>query len=170
MFDSIDEMLLRLYYIYEKSSKKCRELQEVIADLGEFVSFTDKGVKPVRASGSRWISHKLSAMRWIISKYGAYTMHLVALSQDRSVRSTDRAKLQGYCKQWVDSKYLLGCALFVDLLSPCAAFSKAMQADKIDILGALMSFLRSQKDVEKMMSLTVVPVANVLYDYSGSFR
>ena len=25
-FDLIDEMLLRMYYIYEKSPKKCREL------------------------------------------------------------------------------------------------------------------------------------------------
>ena len=123
VFDSINEMLLRLYYIYEKSPKKCRELEDLISDLGEFISFTDKGLRPVRASGSRWISHKLSAMRRILSKYGAYTMHLAALSGDRSVRSTDRAKLQGYCKQWVDCKYVLGCALFIDLLNPCAAFS-----------------------------------------------
>lgn len=152
MFDLIDDMLLKLYFIYEKSPKKCRELEEIISDLGEFVSFTDKGIKPLRASGSRWISHKLSAMQRITSKYGAYTSHLVALSQDYSVRSTDRSKLHGYCKQWVDAKYLLGCALFIDLLSPCAIFSKVMQADEIDILGALMSFVRSLKEIEKLMA------------------
>ena len=80
-------------------------------------------------------------------------MHLTALSEDRSVRSTDRAKLQGSCKQWVDCKYVLGCALFVDLLNPCAAFSKAMQAEEIDILGALMSLLRSLKEIEKLAGL-----------------
>ena len=32
-FDLIDEMLLRLYYIYEKSPKKCRELEEIVNDL-----------------------------------------------------------------------------------------------------------------------------------------
>ena len=26
-FDLVDEMLLRLYYIYDKSPKKCRELE-----------------------------------------------------------------------------------------------------------------------------------------------
>ena len=29
-FHSIDEMLLRLYYLYEKSPQKCRELEEII--------------------------------------------------------------------------------------------------------------------------------------------
>ena len=34
---------------------------------------------------SRWVSHKLNAMRRILSKYGAYTSHLAALSEDRSI-------------------------------------------------------------------------------------
>ena len=33
------------------------------------------GVKLIRASGSRWVSHKLNVMRRILSKYGAYTWH-----------------------------------------------------------------------------------------------
>ena len=32
-FDSIDDMLLRLYYLYEKSPKKSRELVDIIKDL-----------------------------------------------------------------------------------------------------------------------------------------
>ena len=32
-FDLIDDMLLRLYYIYEKSPKKCRELEEIVTEL-----------------------------------------------------------------------------------------------------------------------------------------
>ena len=43
-------MLLRLHYIYEKSPKKCRELEEVIKDLQQCLQFDDAGVKPVRAS------------------------------------------------------------------------------------------------------------------------
>ena len=45
-FDAIDDMLLKLYYLYEKSPKKCRELEEVIADLKECLCFDDSGVKP----------------------------------------------------------------------------------------------------------------------------
>ena len=37
-FDSIDD-LLKLYYLYERSPKKCRELEEIIVDLKECFSF-----------------------------------------------------------------------------------------------------------------------------------
>ena len=63
-FDLIDEMLLRLYYIYEKFPKKCRELDDVVLELKKFIEFDDAGVRPVRASGPRWITHKLSAMKF----------------------------------------------------------------------------------------------------------
>ena len=62
-FNQIDEMLLRLYYIYEKSPKKCRELEDVIIELKKCIEFDDEGTRPVRASGSRWVTHKLSAMK-----------------------------------------------------------------------------------------------------------
>lgn len=55
--------------------------------------------------------------------------------------------------QWVDARYLLGCAFFIDVLGPCAIFSKVMQADEIGILGALTSLLRTQKEIEKLQSL-----------------
>ena len=70
----------------------------------------------MRASGSRWVLHKLNAMKRVLSKFGAYTNHLTALSMDCSVKPVDRAKLQGYLRKWVDAKYLLGCAFFTDLL------------------------------------------------------
>ena len=155
-FDAIDDMLLKLYYLYEKSPKKCRELEEVIADLKECLCFENSGVKPVHASGSRWVNHKLSAMRRILSKYGAYTNHLTALSQDHTVKSTDRAKLHGYCSRWTEAKYLLGCAVFVDVLTPCAIFSKVMQSDELDILAALTSLLRTIKEIEKLNSLPLI--------------
>ncbi len=72
-FDLIDDMLLRLYYIYDRSPKKCRELEEVIKDQ-QCLQFNDAGIKPVRASGSRWVTHKLSAMKRVLSKFGAYTI------------------------------------------------------------------------------------------------
>ena len=61
------------------------------------------------------------------------------------MKSADRAKLVGYMKNWLDAKYLLGCAVFVDLLTPCAIFSKTMQFDSLDILGALTSLLHTVK-------------------------
>ena len=85
---------LRLYYLYEKSPKKCRELEDLITDLRECLSFDDDGVKPLCSSRSKWVSHKLNAMKRAISKFGAYMSHIAALCEDRSVNRADRAKLK----------------------------------------------------------------------------
>ena len=45
-FDAIDDML---YYMYEKSPKKCRELEEVISDLQTCITFDDAGTRPVES-------------------------------------------------------------------------------------------------------------------------
>ena len=66
-FDQIDKMLLRLYYIYEKFPKKCRELEDFIGDLTKCIKFDDEGIRPVRANGLRWVTHKLSAMKCEVS-------------------------------------------------------------------------------------------------------
>ena len=141
-----------VYYIYERSPKKCCDLKDIVDNLQQFLTFTNDGIKPVRASGTRWITHKLSAMKRILSKFGAYTQHLSTLSEDSSVKSTDRAKLRGYYLQWTHAKYILGCALFIDLLTPCSIFSKVMQSDKIDIVAALTSLLKTLREMEKLAS------------------
>ena len=79
--------------------------------LREFLSIEDSGLKPVRVSGSRWITHKWNAMKRILSKYSAYTNHIASLSVDPSIKPADRAKLKGYYQKWTDAKYLLGCAV-----------------------------------------------------------
>ena len=69
----------------------------------EFLQIDDlhkaEGVRPIRATGTRWISHKLSTMKRILSNYGAYTNHLATLSQDTSVKAVNQAKLKGYLQQ-----------------------------------------------------------------------
>ena len=125
----------------------------IVDDLKNCLTFDDKGIKPVRASGSRWVTHKINAMKRVLSKYGAYTNHLTALSEDSSVKSNDQVKLRGYCHKWVNAKYLLGCAFYVDLLSPCAVFSKVLQSDNLDVLAAFMSLLRTVKEINKLSSL-----------------
>lgn len=71
-------------------------------------------------------------------KYGAYTNHIAAMAQE--AKGTNHSKLQGYYKRWVEGKYPLGCAVFIDLLNPCAICSKAMQSA---ILGALTCVLKT---------------------------
>ena len=89
-------------------------------------------------------------MKCILSKYGAYTAHLTTLSDDLSVNSVDHAKFRGYLRKWTSAKYLLGCAIFVDILNPCAILSKSMQADELDIVGALGFLQRTVKETTKL--------------------
>ena len=86
-------------------------------------------------------------MKCVLSKYGAYTSHIAALSEGPTLKSADKAKLKGYYRQWINSKYLLGCAL-----TTCTILSKVMQSDDLDILAVLTSLIRSVKEVDKLSS------------------
>ena len=46
-------MLLKLYYLYEKSPKKRRELNDIVGDLKEVFELPEGGNLPVRSQGSR---------------------------------------------------------------------------------------------------------------------
>ena len=90
LFHDIDEMLLRLYYLYEKSPRKCCELSDLIDDLKEVFELPEGGNLPVRAHGSRWITYKWKALQRVVDRYGAYLNHLATLIEDASIKSTDR--------------------------------------------------------------------------------
>ena len=83
LFQDIEEMLLRLYYLYEKSPKKVRELIDIVTDLKEVFELISGGNIPVRSHGSRWIGHKRKACLRVIDRYGAYISHRRHISQAR---------------------------------------------------------------------------------------
>ena len=113
VFKEIDEMLLRIYYLYNKSPKKCRELRAIVNDLKEVYNFPRGGNLPVRASGSRWIVHKRRALHRVLDRYGAYMNHLASLCEDASLRSPDRQRLKGYLTKWTHAKIILSCAHYI---------------------------------------------------------
>ena len=66
----VDTMLTHLYYLYSKSSRKHHKLQNLYDMLmGEFEMYTS-GIRPVKATGTRWIDQKLWAMDHLIEKFG----------------------------------------------------------------------------------------------------
>jgi len=85
-----EDILLKLYYLYERSPKKCRELHCIVGDLKEVFELPDSGNLPVRSQGSQWISHKRNALQQVINRYGAYLCHLTALIEDKTIKCTDR--------------------------------------------------------------------------------
>ena len=52
-FDDFNDLLLKLYYLYEKVPKNCRELCEIVADLRECISMEigSSQSKPVGQGG-----------------------------------------------------------------------------------------------------------------------
>ena len=150
LFKDIDEMLLRLYLIYAKSPKKSRELSDLVSDLKEVFELPNGGDFPVRSQGSRWISHKRSALQQFVDHYGAYIHHLAALVEDQSLRADDRARLKGYLHTWKQCRMLIGSALYVDLLKPASLLSLSLQGEKLDIVHGLQAVLKSGKSLKSM--------------------
>ena len=51
LFSSVDDMLLKLYYLYAKSPEKLRELADVVGLLKEVWEIPDGGHRPLRSQG-----------------------------------------------------------------------------------------------------------------------
>ena len=155
-FKRIDELLLQIYYVYENSPKKCVELKEIVEDLKQCMEDTEMptkgGVRPLRACGTRFIAHKVSALTRLVDRFGAYLSHLIALSEDRSLKSVDRQKLKGYVLRWQKSKFLLGCAFFHDLLRPVGILCKVLQEDELCIVRTVESFMKTKKALDEIKS------------------
>lgn len=94
-----------------RSPKKCQELEEVVSELKTCLEpheFPGKGGNiPLRACGTRWISHKVVAIGRLLDRYGAYIAHLITLTEDPAVKSIDKQKLKGYVLQWRNAKIIL---------------------------------------------------------------
>ena len=65
----VDTSLMHLFYLYKKSSKKHQELKNFYHLLeGQFEMYS-AGVWPLKATGTRWIDHKI---RFIHTAFGAF--------------------------------------------------------------------------------------------------
>ena len=149
-FKKVDEVLLRLYYLYENSPKKLRGLKELHLAYKDTFQFVEGSVKPKRASGTRWISHKLAALKLLVDKFGLFIQHLETLSSDRSVKSSDQAKLKGYIKQWKSSKLFVYLCFFVDLLQPAAVLSQAFQGEDVDAVTVASGLCKVKKQLNSL--------------------
>ena len=124
-FDEIDTMLLKLYYLCKKSLKRLHELRM-------FGEIYEKVVpKSAKASGARWIAHKVNAMQIVLPNYGVFMAHLESLAQTDS-QALKRNKLVGYSGKWQQAKYPLHLALYLDILQPLKVISLVMQQETHD--------------------------------------
>ena len=131
--DPITTYLQNLYYLYEKSSKKLRELKKLHELLKEIYEFDDERVKPHRAAGTRWIAHKLEALQNMLDKYGLYMQHFENIIADTTKR-TDKATFKGKQRQLQKADVLLLGALFFDLLEPARMLSLTTQEENVNLI------------------------------------
>ena len=150
LFQDINEMLLRLYYLYHNSPKKSKELEAIGEDLKEVYHFPEGGNLPVRCQGTRWINHKRRALQRIVDRYGAYIMHLNALESDSTVKAADRSKLKGYLRKWSQGRMLIGCSMYVDILKPPSILSLTLQDDGVDIIHGIRSILKTVSSLQTL--------------------
>ena len=145
-FSKIENMLTKLYYLYQKSPKRYRELKELSEAYEKTIT------KPAKAHGTRWIDHKFYAMTKVLPNYGAYIAHLESLSQTDS-QALNRSELEGHSKKWKDAMYPMYMAIYLDILSPIRRISLAMQQE---LHNPVKVIKRIQEFNWTMMKLVIV--------------
>ena len=134
--------------MYEKSPKKVRELKGIVEDLQEVFSYQGSNCIPVHSQGARWLTHKRKALQKVVDQYGAYINHLIALCRDESNKSEDRARLKGYVLKWSHSKFLLGSAMYIDVLKGLSMLSLSLQKSDCDIVNGLKQILKAADSIK----------------------
>ena len=148
--EPIDTSLVYLLYLYKKSSKKHGKLKNFYHFLeGQFEMYS-AGVRPLKAIGTRWIDHKITAMEHVIEKFGLYTQDLQH-SIDTAKKSQNHATLQGKFTKLVNAKFLLRCALFTDALAEAKHFSLITQDQNIDIIRILDSVENTKHNYKRLL-------------------
>ena len=132
------------------------------------------GRKPLRACGTRFIAHKTASLGRLINRFGAYHCHLVALTEDASIKSVDRQKIKGNALKWQDLKVLIGCAFFHDLLKAPANLCKVLQEDGLSVIRVIEAVMKTVKALDQINSApfeelpTVKLVLGRLHEEGGS--
>ena len=156
-FDKLNELLQKIHALYNKSPKKLRELKEIGEMLsGEGLEFRQgKGVKPVRASGTRWLSHKMSALRKYLEKFGVYITHLQNVVEDPSYQVADRAKVKAYIASWSSATTLVNLCFFLDVLNPVEILSLSFQKEFADPVSAVNALTKAFKKLQRLKEKSV---------------
>ena len=162
-FKEIDDCLLKPYYLYEKSPKRLRSLQELSNIYKDSLEFVEGSMKPKRASGTRWITHKLNALKVLVDKFGIFIQHLESCSSDKSVKADDRAKLKGYLRKWKSGKLFIYSCFFIDLLETAACLSAAFQETRVDAVTVSLAMAKAKKHLLALKEKEVDKLRTVRY-------
>ena len=95
----------------QQSPKICPELATIVEELQGCLEPVNGpsfgGARPLRACGTRFVAHKVSALSRLVEYFGGYLSHVAALTEDATVKSIDKQRLKGYLKWWQQGKFLI---------------------------------------------------------------
>ena len=79
--------------MYEKNPQRLQGLKELS------VAYEESILKPTKATGTRWLEHKYSALKIALENFGAYITHLEDLVHTDS-HWEDRPQIKGWLNSW----------------------------------------------------------------------
>ena len=160
-FESVDEMLRQLYYLYKKAHKKYRQLKEIHDEYEKVYDFDTGSIKPKKANGSRWVCHKLESLKMCKDKWGIYIGHLTKMLEDSTYKAKEKAKIKGYLNKWNTSKMIIQVAFFIDLLTIPSILSLSFQKEDVNPVESVKAFDRASERLELFIKKDFEKLPNV---------
>ncbi|XP_041364280.1 zinc finger protein 862-like [Gigantopelta aegis] len=127
--DTVDDLMMHLYYMYRRSAKKWKELERLSESMNENI------VKPSRTQGTRWIDHRRKALKTLERDYTCLVCHFedMASGQRKDIKPADQAKMNGYLKILKSHKFILHVAAYQDFVEDLASLSLCLQQDDLAV-------------------------------------
>jgi hypothetical protein len=142
-FEKIDDMLLKIYYLYEKSCKKFQELKEVAEEMSATFEFDETGVKPIRACGKRWIDHETKAMQRVVGKFGVYMGQIESVTSNKEYETSMRQQCKGCLRQWKSANMVF----YQDFLEPLRVVSLISQIEICRCCSCSRGYLEVERQI-----------------------
>ena len=150
--EEIDTVMRDLFYTYQNSGKRLRELHALYEILKDVYEFENGEVKPAKSTGTCWIDHKLHATKLFIDKRGPYLSHIQNVIAD-TAKKNDKAKLEGIRRRIGQGSVLLKCAMYMDILEPARQLSLTTQKmEEINIIKQVEAVDRTLKKYKVMLA------------------
>ncbi|KAG8197548.1 hypothetical protein JTE90_007284 [Oedothorax gibbosus] len=146
-FETVINMLGKLYAYYKRSPKKRREIQElseIMAEEENSASYSPKNIQ-----GTRWIDHKRRAAQSLVKSYALIVTHLE--NSASSENGNKAQKIKGYLKELKSRKFVYYLLLMLKIYDKLSKISLSFQKESCDLLHAI-TYLESLKDVFKKIS------------------
>lgn len=108
---------------YSMSPKRWREIKQIAAVRHE------KALVLQRFDGTRWLAHSKRAMAAFIHNYVYVIEHFEDASNParKDVKQSTQQQLKGWRKRLLDTKFLLACFFYLDLLTELSTISDIFQ-------------------------------------------